>query len=379
MSPDELPRDWDVVVVGAGVAGAVSALHLARSGLRVLLAEKSRWPREKACGGCLNAAALHALAAAGVELNAGREYARMRLACGGRVAGFPLPQGLAISRKRLDALLVEYAIRAGAGFVSGMRASLREMTKHGRKVLLKSGARNFAITARVVLDCGGLASRLLPEIEWEVAPSVRIGVGASARGVPPWYRAGVIHMACAARGYVGLVRAEDGITNIAAALDPEWCSNIGGPSQAIAEILGSAGFPGIDNLRDVHWRGTPHLTRWRRALGAERVLILGDAAGYVEPFTGEGMAWALADAAAATSLVRDAVADWDDGIVARWSALHARNVRTRQRVCRGVSKILRRPRLLGAALPAMNALPAVVSPISAWLNRDFRLTATVHR
>ncbi|HET6913249.1 MAG TPA: FAD-dependent monooxygenase [Rhodanobacteraceae bacterium] len=379
MSADELPRGWDVVVVGTGVAGAVGALHLARSKLRVLLVEKSQWPREKVCGGCLNAAALHALAAAGVELRDGREYARMRLACGGRVAEFPLPRGLAISRTRLDAILVQHAIRAGACFVSETRARLGDAVPHGREVLLKTGAISSTISARVVLDCGGLASRLQPEIEWRVAPRARIGVGASVPDVPAPYRAGVIHMACAAHGYVGLVRAEDGITNIAAALDSQWCSEVGGPERAIAEILDSAGFPVIENLRDVHWQGTPHLTRTRRALGAERALILGDAAGYVEPFTGEGMAWAIADAAAVTPLVREAVANWAGDIVVRWSALHACNVRARQRVCRGVSKLLRRPRLLTAALPAMNAAPALVSPISAWLNRDFRLTATVNK
>ena len=379
MSLDELPGEWDVVVIGAGVAGAMAALHLARSNLRVLLVEKSAWPREKVCGGCLNAAALHALADAGIKLKDSRSYARMRLACSERTASFPLPEGLAISRKRLDAALVEHAVRAGVHFVPETRVRLGEVTQHGREVLLRIGAANFKVTARIVLDCGGLASRLLPEIEWSVAPRARIGMGAGFQNVPAWYRAGVIHMACAGRGYVGLVRAEDGVTNIAAALDPSWCADMGGPAEAIADILGAAGFPAIEHLRDVHWHGTPHLTRARHALGVERVLVLGDAAGYVEPFTGEGMAWALADAAAVVPLVHEAVANWNDEIVARWSVLHARNVRARQRVCRGVSKLLRRPRLLAAALPVMNIAPAVVSPLSAWLNRDFKPTSAVHQ
>lgn len=379
MLPAEPQREWDVVVVGAGVAGTMAALHLARAQLRVLLVEKSAWPREKVCGGCLNAAALRAFADAGIELNDGRSYTRMRLACDARAADFPLPQGLAISRKRLDAILVEHAILSGAHFVSETRASLGETTQQGREVLLRNGTANLKVNARVVLDCGGLAGRLLPDVDWRIAPRARFGVGASVGNVPTWYRAGVIHMACANHGYVGLVRAEDGITNIAAALDPAWCADAGGPDRAIAHILDSAGLPAIENLRDVHWHGTPHLTRTRRALGVERVLIMGDAGGYVEPFTGEGMAWAIADAAAVTPLVREAVARWSDGIVARWSALHARNVRGRQRVCRGVSKLLRRPRLLGAALPVMNAAPVLVLPLSAWLNRDFRSNTAVHR
>ena len=74
MNPDEFSREWDAVVVGAGIAGAVSALHLARFGLRVLLAEKAVWPRAKACGGCLNAPALKALAGSGIEFEDRGEY-----------------------------------------------------------------------------------------------------------------------------------------------------------------------------------------------------------------------------------------------------------------------------------------------------------------
>lgn len=379
MPLDSLPDEWDVVIVGAGVAGAMSALHLARSNLRVLLVEKASWPREKVCGGCLNVAALRALADAGVDVTGGRGYARMRLACRRRAAELPLPAGIAISRQRLDALLVAHAADAGASFVSGTRASVGETTPQHREVMLRQGADQRTISARLVLDCGGLASRLLPGIDWRISRGSRIGVGASVSAVPAWYRTGIIHMGCARHGYVGLVRAEDHTANIAAALDPGWCSDIGGPAHAIAAILAAAGFPGIEHLRDIRWHGTPQLTRNRRALGAARVLILGDAAGYVEPFTGEGMAWALADAAAAVPLARQAVAHWDDAIVTRWSGLHAETVRARQRVCRGISRLLRHPRLLAAGLPLVGAVPRLISPLSAWLNRELRSPAAVNK
>lgn len=109
----------------------------------------------------------------------------------------------------------------------------------------------------------------------------------------------------------------------------------------------------------------------RRQLGDQRrVLILGDAAGYVEPFTGEGMAWAIADAAAMLPFAREAVACGTDDITARWSARHRRMLRARQRVCRGISGLLRHPSLLAAALPLLDRAPAMAMPLTAWLNRD---------
>jgi flavin-dependent dehydrogenase len=373
---DELPQAWDVVVVGAGVAGAMAALHLARLGMDVLLVEKSTWPRSKVCGGCLNAAALHALEQAGVGVT-GRRYSHIRLACGSRTAGLPLPAGLAVTRRTLDAALVEHAVRAGACFLPATRADLGDATAHARCLVLRQVGRAVAISARVVLDCGGLASRLLPEAGWRIARNARIGVGACFSDLPAGYPVGVVHMTCARHGYVGVVRAEGERANLAAALDPGWCARAGGPGRAIRAILDEAGFPVFGELRTSRWHGTPRLTRRRCVFGVERVLVLGDAAGYVEPFTGEGMAWAIADAALAAPLVHAGVVRWNDGIVAQWAARHARMLRARRVVCRGVSGLLRRPRLLAAALPCLRAAPALAAPLSMWLNHDFGLATMV--
>ena len=371
MHPDELPREWDVIVVGAGVAGAVGALHLARARLRVLLVEKSAWPRAKPCGGCLNAAALRALASHGIALHEGSAYDGMRLYSLGREASLPLPPGVAISRMRLDATLVQHAIDAGARFVPATRATLAGSARHRRRVVLRNPSTCCAVEARVVLDCGGLGTRLLPDPDWRIAPHARIGVAATLPTASEGYGPGVIHMACAAQGYVGLVRAENGVANIAAALDPVRCHEVGGPAAAVMEILRAEGLPALQTLHRLDWRGTPRLTRTRRQAGAERrVLILGDAAGYVEPFTGEGMAWAIADAAAVLPFACEAVACWTDDIAVRWSARHRRMLRARQRVCRGISGLLRHPSLLAATLPLLDRAPVVAGPLTAWLNRD---------
>lgn len=384
MPLDNLARNWDVVVVGAGVAGAAAALRSARAGLRVLLVEKSRWPRDKACGGCLNAAALREFERLGVRRvaeSSGIPYAAMRLAARGREAAFPLPRGLAVARRRLDAALAECAAAAGARFVTETRASLGSTDTVAREVLLRRGACEITVRAVLVLDCGGLAGRLSRQAtagDLEVAPDAYIGVGTSVQAAPPFYRSGTIHMACGRRGYVGLVDAGGERCNVGAALDPSWAKRTGGPAAAISAILAEAGFPRFDALREARWHGTPRLTCRRRRLGSERVFILGDAAGYVEPFTGEGMAWALADAAAVAPLVEAAIVDWRDDLVTEWSAERKAANRARRRVCRDVSRFLRHPGWLAAGLPLVAAAPMTVAPLTARLNRGLKPDAPVN-
>src|SRR5205823_9740112 len=96
---------WDAVVVGAGPAGSVSAALLAQRGWRVLLLEKSPWPRDKACGGCVNAAAVRMLREAGLGgvLSGAAAMTKMMVQAGIRALHVPLPAGVAEQRRKLDA------------------------------------------------------------------------------------------------------------------------------------------------------------------------------------------------------------------------------------------------------------------------------------
>ncbi|MFD2436424.1 NAD(P)/FAD-dependent oxidoreductase [Modicisalibacter luteus] len=238
MHLNTLPRDWDVVIAGAGVAGAVIAYRLACRGLRVLLAEKAAWPRNKACGGCLNAATLRALDHAGLGevRQLGRPYAQLALASGQRRATLPLPEGRALSRRRLDDWLVRQAMQAGVVFLDSTQVVLRPAdTQSGcRRVLLRQRQVQCTVSARLVIGGDGLGSRLLREDapdELHVADGSRIGVGTTLDEAPAFYTSGRIHMACAAPGYVGLVRVESNRLNIGAALDPDWIKRCGGRSR----------------------------------------------------------------------------------------------------------------------------------------------------
>jgi len=164
-------------------------------------------------------------------------------------------------------------------------------------------------------------------------------------------------------GYVGLVRQEDRRLNVAAAFDAEWMRRNGSPERAVRAHLESAGMPLLPDGIHRGWKGTPPLTRRLSSLAEERLFLVGDAAGYVEPFTGEGMAWALWGALALAPLVHAGVARWEEGLVRRWNRVHRRRIRRGQRVCRRVAWGLRRPWIAQMALSALGTAPGLARPI----------------
>ncbi|MGL6096279.1 MAG: NAD(P)/FAD-dependent oxidoreductase, partial [Fimbriiglobus sp.] len=292
---------WDAVVVGAGPAGAVAARELARRGLRVLLADRATFPRGKVCGCCLNGAALATLAAVGLgELPAklgAVPLTRVRIGAGGRGVTLTLPSGVALSRDAFDAALIAEAVAAGVTFRPGTRAKLEPgETSHGITVRLG----DTPVSAKLLIAADGLNGQLTAAVgnPPDVRENSRIGAGTMAPDGPTEYATGTIFMATGRGGYVGLVRVEDGRLDVAAAFDPGFVRDVGGPGNAAETVLRQAGFPAVPGLAGLPWKGTPPLTRTARVLAGPRWFAVGDAAGYVEPFTGEGMAWAVASAAA---------------------------------------------------------------------------------
>jgi flavin-dependent dehydrogenase len=368
-------RRWDVLVIGAGPAGAVAALETARRGLSVLLVDRAAFPRAKVCGCCLSARALHTLTVLGLgRLPASEGAVPLRAvtlgACGSR-AVLPLPGGVALSRERFDAGLVAAAVEGGAHFLPSVEARLRPGCGEIREVTLARGPRDVTASALVVLAADGLGGRFLAGETGQlprVAEGSRIGAGVVLADGPSFYGPGQVFIACGAAGYVGLVRLEDGRLDVAAALDRATVRRSGGPGRAAAGILREAGWPDLSGLVGPGWRGTPPLTRQAPRLASHRVLVLGDAAGYVEPFTGEGMAWALDAAVAIAPVAARAARGWDAGIEEEWAREHDRVVTRRQQVCQAAAWVLRHPVLARAAIHLLGRWPGLATPVLHRLN-----------
>ncbi|WP_161967988.1 NAD(P)/FAD-dependent oxidoreductase [Fimbriiglobus ruber] len=380
---DAAVRVWGVVVVGAGPAGAVAAREFVRRGVATLLVDKATFPRWKVCGCCLNQSALHTLARlelGHVAVGCGAvPLSRVQLAAGGRRAGVRLPGGVAISREAFDAALVREAIAKGAEYLPGTSARLGPVENDFRSVDLTAGEENARIRTKVVIAADGLNGQFTASAgnRATIDPASRIGAGAIADAAPAFYEPGTIYMAVGRGGYVGLVRVEGGKLDVAAAFDPVFVRAAGGLGAAGAEIVAVAGLPVIPGLAGLAWRGTPALTRTARDVAGERWFAVGDAAGYVEPFTGEGMAWAVASAAAVAPVAARGVVEWTDALAGEWDATHARLVRSRQTVCRVVARVLRSPRLSGWAVRALSVAPVLSRPVVRLLNQPARIPIRV--
>jgi len=391
-------RSWDVIVVGAGPAGAVAAYELARRSLHVLLVDKCAFPRPKVCGCCLNGQALALLQTRGlgrviydhgaVPLN------QIVFATKRYRAAIPFPAGVALSRKILDMGLIGAAVENGVTFLPQTRASLNGTSPSSRHVVLESNGEWFESKAAVVLVADGLGGMRVARAtsrprtaEQEIRSNgwaakawppkdplyrSRIGAALIVDRSPAFYQPGTIYMACGNEGYVGLVRLEDGRLNMAAAFDVQVLREISNPGRLACRILDAAGFPPVPHIAESPWKGTPRLTHQACRLSAERLFVLGDAASFVEPFTGEGIAWALQSAVAVVPLAKQGVEAWKSDLEKKWTATYHRVVERRQITCRLTAAGLRHPRLTTLVVRLLAFLPILSRPVLRQLNARHR-------
>ncbi|MDA0328648.1 MAG: NAD(P)/FAD-dependent oxidoreductase [Gemmatimonadetes bacterium] len=372
---------WDAVVVGAGPAGSVAARQLALGGASVMLVDRASFPRWKVCGACVGPAALRRLEGIGlgdmVERQGAVPLDRVLLASSGRTAGVALRGTVALSRSRFDQALVDAAVAAGVDFRDGVRVDLDHDESDEEEFLglaLRDSGISSQTRARVVIDATGLGAGLRPrgptaaetngrgDRRTLTAPGSRIGIGATLRCPDSDLRFGELQMAVGRSGYVGLVRVEDGAINVAAAVKPEVLSS-STPAEAAMNILAEAGLPSLSGEVIDGWRGTGPLTQRPTALADRRLFRVGDGAGYTEPFTGEGMGWAIGTGVAVVSFATQAIRGWSDELADGWTREHRRVVGRSQWLGRSLAWGLRRPRLVRAAVGILGRAPVLADPI----------------
>lgn len=417
-------QHFDVIVIGAGIAGAMSAFLSAQAGFRTLLVDRQRFPRHKVCGCCLNGRAVQMLKDAGLEASLRSLHPSMTrslaIRCGGRQLDLAMPENVAVSRHRFDQWLVDQAVTAGCRFLDDVtaiveplasetssphlvaavsleghsKAQQTEETPEERSVLLQvtnpvtretaggalgevaaSSDRSSRAWGRVVLVCDGLGHPSLTRLDRFQAPArrgSRIGLGAVFPRTPAdgWINSDEILMAVSPHGYAGVVEIEDRQLNLAAAIDPSHLHRTKSPLESLRSIFLSAGVPMPSGLSEATIKGTLPLTRSATRICGHRLFLLGDSTGYVEPFTGEGMAWALTAATAVVPLVTAAVRQpWSNELMTQWQTVFRGIVGREQKICRLLSAALRRPWMLPPILTTCRFFPSMTRHLVHQINR----------
>jgi flavin-dependent dehydrogenase len=382
---------WDLIIVGAGPAGGATAIRTARAGLRVLLIDREAFPRPKVCGCCLSPLALaelddlnlaatqqqQALPQAGwqIPLNT------VQLIANGRKASLRLPPGAVQSRESLDTALVQSAIDAGAAWLPQSRVTCCQPTATDVKVRVVTagnGEQSFSCD-RLVL-AGGLADAVRIETAAGNRPanrrrpgSNRIGLGATLPAANGSLPAGRLIMAVGQSGYCGLVRLENGLIDLAAAVSPASVAVAKTPAIAVADLLKEASGTGpelVDRkaVATAIIRATPPLTHQTSVVDpvSERIYRVGDATGYVEPFTGEGIGWALHAARRLADSVLFSAGQLrpPSEAAVRYRQQHRRGLRQRHRRCHLVAVAVRSPLLVATAIRAANWFPAAANCVA---------------
>ena len=298
---------WDALVVGAGPAGSAAAAVLASRGARVLLVEKDRFPREKVCGEFLAGEALASIDRLGAReaLEAASperiERGSLHLAGGASVC-FQLPSpALGVSRRALDALLAERAEALGARVRFETRVSAIEGSpKSGFRVrLAASGAGDEETEARVVVGAWGRWDALDRRLDRRFLRRRRFfGWNRGLEGGAALL-AGRVRLYLYPGGYCGLSRVEGGGVNLAGVVSETVHRRLGGGWDAVL-LHARRSNPALD--RDLGalspgergFLGTVPVIFTAKPPVEDGVLMAGDAAGVLDPFSGQGQAAALA-------------------------------------------------------------------------------------
>jgi len=316
-------RDAEVVVVGGGPAGSSVAAAIALAGHDVVLLDKARFPRHKACSEYINAGGarlLDEMGMLGEVMAAGAhrmEAMIVHAPDGGRFAADfgkaqPGAAALGLSRHKLDLLLLERARAAGVTVREG--AHVRRVLREGGRVVGVEATIDGVserIRTSLVIGADGRNSAVVRDLDLGVPlrwPR-KTGLVAHYRGVTGLDRFGEIHVGRAA--YAGLAPLEDGLTNVAVVadvravegrpgtIDEFFAASLAAMPEVARKLDGAERVGGI--------RGVGSMAQRARRTTGDGFLLIGDAASFLDPFTGEGIYEALRGATLAAPVMHEAL------------------------------------------------------------------------
>lgn len=386
----------DVLIVGAGPAGAVAATVLARAGARVRVLDRAAFPRDKLCGDTLNPGCLALLRT--LQLGAplegvGLDVAGMLVTGEGGVAvEGRYPQGLrgrSILRRDLDWLLLEQAIAAGALFEPGVAVRAAVVLERGGVRIVDGVAvgpreSDRRLRAPVTIAADGRRSTLAFGLGLARHPARprRWAIGAYFEGVAdgrprsPGSRApsaathGIFGEMHIRRGrYIGVAPVPGGMTNVcmvkpsaggdAALRDPESALRLALEADPALRDR----FAGARLVRPPVVLGPLAVDLTGESV--DGLLLAGDAAGFIDPMTGDGLSFALRGGALAASAALHALEHGWAGVHAQLAADRRRAFAAKWRFNRALRSLVASPSGVLTAAAAARIVPGAVRAIIA--------------
>lgn len=389
---------YDVVIAGAGPAGAAAAITLTRLGLRIALVDKATFPRDKCCGDGLTTAALRRLEHLGLDAERVASWEPVGdvvvVGSDGRHVELPLPDdgtlfAASATRADLDAALLDVAASSGAAVFEGVPVT--DVTARAGGAVQVDLADGTALTGAYLIAADGAWSPVRKSVgagtdgylgDWQAGRMYYSGAGPAAKKLWVWFEEDMVP------GYAWSFPLAGGMVNVGYGVLRDSAGKLGGELKGqrvdflerphIAEVLGPDAQPASA------WKAWPIPARIGEssldALGG-RVLFAGDAARACDPMTGEGIAQALETGELAARAV--AAAGPDDPAAA--SRRYTRQIRwgmsVDDKLARALSKVLARPSGSGRALAIADTSGWCRRNFARWMFEDYprAVVATPHR
>ncbi|MEO7555257.1 MAG: geranylgeranyl reductase family protein [Acidimicrobiales bacterium] len=361
---------YDVLVVGGGPAGAATAYCLARAGRSVCVVERKTFPRDKTCGDGLTPRAVHQLQEMGLgsQLAQFHRYDGLRAIAHGISLELKWPEhpvfpsyGYVVKRRDLDQMVADHAVAAGATLRDGTEAVapiLDAGLVAGAVVKTKGSERTEEIRARYVVVADGANSRFGRALGSARNRSYPQGMAIRGYFESPLHAEPWIESALDVRdrngnslpGYGWIFPVGDGTINVGIGLLStfrDW-KNVN-TSKLMEEFSATA--PAYWGISPATSTGPP--TGGRLPMGGSVTpnvgptwVLVGDAAGTINPFNGEGIDYAYETGRMAAGLLDEAIATGDGMVLQRYPALLEAEYALYWRVARLFAKVIGNPPLL---------------------------------
>jgi menaquinone-9 beta-reductase len=368
------PIETDVLVVGAGPGGSAAGYHLARAGLDVTVVDKAAFPREKVCGDGITPRGVKAMLRMGIDVDDPGFERVDGLRVYSRHASISLrwpdlrdyPDfGLVRTRHDFDELLARRAEKAGARLLESTEA-VAPLTANGDiagatvRTTGDGDAAEREVRARYVLAADGAASRFASGAGVRRNPARPLGIAARRyfridRTPGPWLESwldlwdGDLLLP----GYGWLFPLADGTVNVGAGMLNTFAGFKEISAQrlfdAFIAMLPSEWGVGEDAAEGRVLSGPLPMGFSRSPLATPGMLVLGDAAGIVNPFNGEGIAYAMESAELAAELVHDALVTDRRGIAMMYPIVLRERYGRYFSIGRGFARAIGRPAIMRAS------------------------------